>query len=200
VGQAGNVAEGVGVRVLKPVDERCVVQVGVEVHDVERLAESPHDGKADGVVAADDDRHRSLPKDLAGHAGDVAEGVDDVGGQDVGVADVDDPTLQHLVLEEVAPRFGVVVAGAAGDEAHGVLPDRAGAEARAWHERRALVGGDAHDGDVGIELAQVGADRRSQERGDADERRVQPSRAVVVVHRTLGHPRPPAMSVCRDVP
>jgi hypothetical protein len=71
-------------------------QVGVEVHDVERLAEGPHDGEADGVVAADDDRHRPLPKDLAGHAGDVAEGVDDVGGQDVGVADVDDPTLQHL--------------------------------------------------------------------------------------------------------
>src|SRR5262249_17502080 len=82
----------------------------------------------------------------------------------------------------------IVVAGGALVEAQRVLPDRPGAEAGAGHERRALVGGGAHDGDVGVELAQVGADRGSQEGGDADERHVQPPGAVLVVmRRTLGH-------------
>lgn len=45
------------------------------------------------------------PVDHGAHGfGDVTEGVDHVGREDVGIADVDDPTLRHLGLEVPPPR------------------------------------------------------------------------------------------------
>ena len=52
----GDVTERVAVRQLEPVDEREVVEVGVEVDDLEGLPVRPHDGVRDAVVAPQDDR------------------------------------------------------------------------------------------------------------------------------------------------
>ncbi len=60
VRHVGHVPERVGVGHGRPMDERHVVQMGVEMDDVQRLGEGTDHGEGDGVVATQDDGRAHL--------------------------------------------------------------------------------------------------------------------------------------------
>src|SRR5262249_29913853 len=145
VAELGHVPDRIAVGPLHTVDERPVVQVGVEVDDVEPLAVRPHHRVGDGVVAADDDWEDAGGEDAADVPGDVGERALDVGVDDVRVAAVHDAAMAALVLEVAPVLLDVVVAelplgGAVPRVLHGQLTDLPGGEAGPRLPRRALVG------------------------------------------------------------
>ena len=170
-----DVAERVGVGEAQVVDERRVVDVGIEVDDVQRflVLVPPDDRVGDGVVAAEDHRQRPPGEDRPGEVGRVVERALHVGGPHVDVADVGDGPVRHLVGEVGATGFRVVEPGVGGGEAQGMLSNRARPHARTREERRAFVERNPVDGDVGVERVEVRFDSRAQERGDPDERAVE---------------------------
>ena len=174
--QRGDVAERVDVGEAQIVDERRVVDMGVEVDDVQRrlVLVASHDRVGDRVVAAEHHRQRAFGEDRLGEVGRIVERALHVGGPDVDVADIGDGPVRHLVREVGASGLRVVEPGIGGGEAQRVLANRARPHARAGEERRAFVEGDPVNRDVGVERIEVGFDRRTQERGDADERAVEP--------------------------
>ena len=156
------------------VDERRIVDVGVEVDDVQRLLVLVrlYDRVGDRVIAAERHRHRPPGKDRPGEIGRIFERALDVGRPDVDVADIRDGLVLHLVFEVGAPGHRIIETGIGG-EPQRVLANRTRTHARTGKKRRAFVKGDPENRDLGIESIKAGFDRRTQERGDADERAVQ---------------------------
>ena len=178
--------KGVDVGEAQIVDERRVVDMGVEVDDVQRLPVlvPPDDRVGHRVVAAEHHRQRAGGEDRLGHVGRVVERAVDVGGPYVDVADVGDGPVRHLVGEVGAPGLRVVEPGLGGREPQRMLANRARTHPRAGEEGRAFVEGDAEDRDVGVERVEVGFDRRAQKGRDADERamEVQPGTSAARCH------------------
>ena len=89
------------VRDLDPEDLGAGVGVGVEVDEADRAAAvrgaGADVGLGDAVVAAEDDRDRAGIEDLADGALDRRVAGGRVGGQDRGVAEVDDPQRREAV-------------------------------------------------------------------------------------------------------
>ena len=145
------------------------VEMRVDLDEVDRrlVAERPHAGDVDRVIAAQGQRHGAPLEDLADRRLRVGVAGDGVGMDDVGVAHVDDPDLVHRQVDRVV----LVVVGPAmaeGEQRRG-LADAARAEAGAGAVLRAHVVGHAEHGDVGIERAPVEAGRPLAERAMPDE-------------------------------
>ena len=144
--------------------ERPVVHVRVEVHDVEPVLEGAHHWVRDRVVAADHYRQGAGGEDPGHVARDVVERLLHVRVHDVGVAAVDEATVDSLVVEVPAILGDVVIPpltvhGATAGELDRELADLAGGEPRARLPGRALIAGRAQDGDVGVQPVEVGAGR-----------------------------------------
>ena len=170
--QRGNVAERVDVGEAEIVDERRIVDMGVEVDDVQRrlVLVSPHDRIGHRMVAAEHDRQRPPGQNRLGQVGRVVERAPDVGRPDVDIADIGDGSVRHLICEVGAPGLRVVEPGVGGGEAQRMLADRARTHARAGEEGRAFVEGNPEDSDIGVERFEIRLDRRAEERRDADKR------------------------------
>ena len=142
------------------------------------------------MVAPEDDRGGSGRQGPCREACDVVEGPRHVGGDDVSIAEVDDASVQHLVMQVAPAGGGVEVSGLPRDEAQRVLPDGPGPEARPGHERRTLVGGCAQDDEVGLYVVILTEQGRTKEGGDPGEREIGPAgghavrRSVGVVNGT----------------
>ena len=112
--------------------ERPVVHVRVEVHDVEPVLEGAHHWVRDRVVAADHYRQGAGGEDPGHVARDVVERLRHVRVHDVGVAAVDEATVDSLVVEVPAILGDVVIPaltvhGATAGELDRELADLAGA-------------------------------------------------------------------------
>jgi hypothetical protein len=100
------------------VDEGCVVGVRVEMHDVQRRVEGPHDRIGDRMIPAQHQRQGLAIENRTRHRRDVVEGLLDVGGQDIGIAGIDDQPVGQLIFQILLGGFRVVEAPfAAADEA-----------------------------------------------------------------------------------
>ena len=163
------VPESMPVCVFEAVHERGVVDMCVEMEHVEGFFfECADNGKADGMVPAQNDGHGALFQHLLGHRGNVVERVFSVGRNNRRIPDIGDASVLHLVLQVFLVLREVVIPFLA--ETQRVLPDALGSEPGPAHERRALVGRGAHDCDVGFQLVEVGNDLRPQEGRDPAER------------------------------
>ena len=172
VGQVRDVPEGVGIGHGRPVHEGHVVEVRVEVHNVERLLEGPHDGVRDGMVTAQHHRGGSGGQGAGGQGRDVVKAPPGIGRDDVGIADVHDAAIADLSLEEPPAEDRVEVPGLARHEPQRVLPNCPGTEARSGKEGGALVGRGPEDDDVRVELPIGTHDRGAEKGGDSDEREI----------------------------
>ena len=170
-----DVAERVGVGEAEIVDERRIVDVGIEVDDVQRLLVlvSLDDRVGDGVVTAEHHRQCPLGEDRFGEIGRIVERALHVGGPYVDIPDVRDGLVGHFVGEVRATGVRVVEPGVGRREAQRVLANRARTHARAREEGRAFVEGDPVDRDVGVEGVEICLDGRAQERREVDERAVE---------------------------
>jgi hypothetical protein len=158
------------------------VEMRIEMHDVDRLlvrigCDRRH---GDGVVAAEDVRHRPGIEQCPHRELGVCKATFGVGVDDVAVARVDNldfvgGQVGHLVLEvEHAFRTEAVE--------HRHLPDGARPEAGADAIARCCVDRDAEHGDVGaIELVPVCAGGLSRESGETHERQIHALRHVAAL-------------------
>jgi len=135
-----------------------------------------------GMVAAQDDRQRARGQDLAHAVFDIAEALQGVDVDHIGVADIDDADV--IAGEEQDVVLRVVGALADCEELRGV-PESFRPEARAGADLGAEIERRAHDGDIGLDGVPVRLMRLFHEGVNADEWQVEPGRFFglwLVVH------------------
>ena len=138
-------------RGVHPLVQVLLLDVGmaVEMDDADGLrrafGDAAHGGEADGMVATQDDRHRTAGEDMGAGARDLVEGLLDVRRDGEDVARI---AKRHL-FPQVHAQFVVVGGVERGDLADALWPEAgAGAVGGAAVERRAQHGG--------VEMADIG--------------------------------------------
>ena len=111
--QRSDIPERVHVGEAQIVDERRIVDVGVQMDDVQRrlVLEAPHDRIGHRMVSAEHHRQGTGGEDRLGEIGRIVEGAVDIGRPDVNIADVGDGFIGHLVGEVSAPGQRIVEPG-----------------------------------------------------------------------------------------
>ena len=94
------------IRHLKSILERLVVKVRVELHDVDRAGEPPHDRICDRVIAPQNRRKNALVCHSPRYRSNVIKRVDDVGGKNGRIANVDNAVDRISASRNVAPVSG----------------------------------------------------------------------------------------------
>ncbi|MNP12725.1 hypothetical protein D3C76_1049750 [compost metagenome] len=157
------------------------VQVGIEVHDVDRPM--PFEGldhrRMDRVVTAQHHRHGAGLENLAHGRLDVGIAAGHVGVHDIGVTDIDHA---QLVIGQVGGViFEVVGAGMAEREQGRCLANAARSETCARAPLGAHVVGRTEDRHIGVDGIPVGADGRFGEGAMPDEGQVQAAGFITVL-------------------
>jgi hypothetical protein len=143
-------AHRVAVAVAHAVADVDEIQMGVDLHDVDRAAarEGADAGDVDRMVAAQVTAGRPRPGSRARRSrcwrGSFGVGMDDVGVADVDDADLGRPQVGHVVLVVIGP-------GVAEGEQGGRLADRPWPEAGSGAELGAEVEGRAQDRGIGVD-------------------------------------------------
>src|SRR5882757_10375070 len=114
------------------------------------------------MIAAADQRQCSAGDDLANGLGALVPGQVRTGVDHVDVAAIDDAILLHLPLQVPLALVDVPEAGSCagvtGGEAQRHLANAAGTESRTRVPTGSLVTWEAQEGEVGVEIGQVGDD------------------------------------------
>ena len=179
MGDAGNVpafggpAQRIALAVAHAEALVDIVEMGVDMHDMNRqfAVEGADAGDMHGMVAAQDDRQRARGQNLAHAVFDIAEALEGIDVDHIGVADIDDADLVAGKVDDVVLRIVGAVADC--EELRGV-PESFRPEARAGADLGAEIERRAHDGDIGLDGVPVRPVRLLHEGRDADERQVEP--------------------------
>ena len=142
---------------LQIMDERRVVDVSVEVHDVQWLTESSHDRVGHSMIAAEHNRESTAGKDLARHLRRIVERSPNLGRPHIDITGIDDQALAEFFLQVLTAGLGIVDAALC-TEPEGMFTNRSWSHPGTGKKRRSFIVRYTENGNICIQLIQVRAD------------------------------------------